>query len=105
MCAQGHDVVFSETNGNYILLNGSTDDVIPLRTVGGTYEIDVWIRPVESGGPSLAGVARACLQQMARKLEKATKNLKTVVIRSVDGWREETTAAYSSRSVLYCHRL
>ena len=41
---QGHDVVFSETKGNFIFLNGSTDDVIPLRTVGGTYEIDVWIQ-------------------------------------------------------------
>ena len=42
VCAQGHDVVFSK-KGNFILLNGSTDDVIPLRTVGGAYEIDVWI--------------------------------------------------------------
>ena len=45
VCAQDHDVVFSETKGNNILLNGSTDNVIPFRTVGGTYEIDVWIRP------------------------------------------------------------
>ena len=36
VCAQGHDVVFSETKGNSILLTGSTDDVIPPRTVGGT---------------------------------------------------------------------
>ena len=56
VCAQGHDVVFSEKKGNFILLNGSTDDVIPLRTVGGTYGIDVWIRPGEGGGPSLGGV-------------------------------------------------
>jgi hypothetical protein len=55
VCMQGHDVVFSETKGNFILLNGSTDDVIPLRTIGGTYEIDVWIRPGEGGGPSLGG--------------------------------------------------
>ena len=55
VCMQGHDVVFSETKGNFILLNGSTDNVIPLRTVGGTYEIDVWIRPGEGGGPSLGG--------------------------------------------------
>ena len=55
VCAQGHDVVFSERKNNFILLNGSTDDVIPLRTVGGTYEIDVWIRPGEGGGPSLGG--------------------------------------------------
>ena len=55
VCMQGHDVVFSEAKGKYILLNGSTDDVIPLRTVGGTYEIDVWIRPGDGGGPSLGG--------------------------------------------------
>ena len=55
VCAQGHDVVFSEKRGDFILLNGSTDDVIPLRTVGGTYEIYVWIRPSEGGGPSLGG--------------------------------------------------
>ena len=36
VCAQGHDVVFSETKGNLILQNGSTDDCIPLRTVGDT---------------------------------------------------------------------
>ena len=36
-------------------MNGNTGDVIPLRTVGGTYEIDVWIRPGEGGGPSLGG--------------------------------------------------
>ena len=55
VCAQGHDVVFSEKKGNFILLNGSTDDVIPLRTVRGTYEIYVRIRPGEGGGPSLGG--------------------------------------------------
>ena len=52
---QGHDVVFSETKGNFLLQSGSTDDVIPLRTVGGTYEIDVWIRPRDGGGTSLGG--------------------------------------------------
>ena len=56
VCAQGRDVLYSETTGNYRLLNGSTDDVIPLRTVGGTYEIDVWICPGKGGGPRL-GVA------------------------------------------------
>ena len=55
VCAQGHDVVFSEKKDHSILLNGSTDVVIPLRTAGGTYEIDVWIRPGEGGGPSLGG--------------------------------------------------
>ena len=55
VCMQGHDVVFSESKGNFILLNGSAYKVIPLRTVGRTYEIDVWIRPGEGGGPSLGG--------------------------------------------------
>ena len=55
VCQQGHDVVFSEAKGNYILLNGSADNVIPLRAVGGTYEIDVWIRPGQSSSPSLGG--------------------------------------------------
>ena len=50
VCVQGHDAVFSETKGNFILLNGSTDDVILFRTVGGTYEIDVWSRPGDGGG-------------------------------------------------------
>ena len=56
VCAQGHDVVFSEKKGHFILLNGSTDVVIALRTVGGTYDNYVWIRPGEGGGPSLGGV-------------------------------------------------
>ena len=55
VCFQGHDMVFSETKSNFTLLNGSTDDAIPLRTVGCTYEIDVWIRPGDGGGPSLGG--------------------------------------------------
>ena len=56
MCVQGHDVVFSETNGNFSFPNGSTDDDIPFRKVGGTYEIDVWIRPGDGGGASHGGV-------------------------------------------------
>ena len=55
MWAQGHDVVFSKTKDNSILFNGSSDDVVPLCTVGGTHEIDVWIRPGEGDGPSLGG--------------------------------------------------
>ena len=58
VCLQGHDVVFSETKGNYILLNGSADDVIPLRAVGGTYEIDVWIRPVMAADRAWAALRR-----------------------------------------------
>ena len=41
VCAQGHVVVFSEPEGNYILRSGSTCDFIRLRTVEGTYEVDV----------------------------------------------------------------
>ena len=55
VCVYGHGVVFSETKGNLIFLSGSTDDVIPLRTVRGTYEIGVWIRPGDGGGASLGG--------------------------------------------------
>ena len=67
VCMQGHDVVFSETKGSYILLNGSTGDVIPLRTVGGTYEIDVWIRPGDGGGPSLGGVETPLARPVAAR--------------------------------------
>ena len=49
------------------LLNGSTDDMIPLRTVGGTYEIDVWIRPGKGGGPSLVGVEAPFAQPVAAR--------------------------------------
>jgi hypothetical protein len=65
VCMQGHDVVFSETNGKYILLNRSTDDVIPLSTVAGTYEIDVWIRPCGGGGPSLGGAETPFVRPVA----------------------------------------
>ena len=55
VCMQGHDVVFSETEGIHIFLNGCTDNVIPLRMDGGTYEIDVWIRPGDGSGLSPGG--------------------------------------------------
>ena len=55
VCSQGHDVVFSEKKGNYILLNGDPETSIPLRAVAGTYELDVWIRPGEGEGISLGG--------------------------------------------------
>ena len=67
VCMQGHDVVFSEIKGNYIPLNGSTDDVIPLRTVGGTYEIDVWMCPGDGGGPSLGGAKTPCARPVAAR--------------------------------------
>ena len=55
VCTQGHDVVFAEKKGNYILLNGNPETSIPLRAVAGTYELDVWIRPGGSEGISLGG--------------------------------------------------
>ena len=58
VCMQGHDVVFLEAKGKYIFFNGSTDDVIPLRTVGGTYEIDVWIRLAMAGVQAWAALRR-----------------------------------------------
>ena len=42
---QGHDVLFSETRGNAILLNGDPKQRIELRHCGGTYELDVWVKP------------------------------------------------------------
>ena len=59
VCAQGHDVVFSEKKGNYSLVGGQPDARIPLRAVGGTYELDVWLRPSDGGdGSGKAGFAR-----------------------------------------------
>ena len=55
VCEQGHDVVFSKRKGDYIFLNGNSETSIPLRSVAGTYEIDVWIRPGSGGGISLGG--------------------------------------------------
>ena len=49
VCMQGHDVFFLEAKGKYMFLNGSTDDVISFRIVGGTYEIDVRIRLAMAG--------------------------------------------------------
>ena len=48
VCAQDHDVVFSEAKGNYIMVGGDMNNRIPLRAVGGTYELDVWLRPSAS---------------------------------------------------------
>ena len=42
---QGHDVQFSTKNGNYIYLNGDRSQKLELRHVGGTYELDVWVKP------------------------------------------------------------
>ena len=49
---QGHDVQFSNKNGNFIYLNGDRSQRLELRHVGGTYELDVWVKPSQPfGGP------------------------------------------------------
>ena len=45
VCAQGHDVVFSEKKGSFIHLDGDPRKAIPLRNSGGVFELDVWVRP------------------------------------------------------------
>ena len=47
---QGHDVRFSEKNGNFIFINGDREQKLELRHVGGTYELDVWVRPSQPFG-------------------------------------------------------
>ena len=43
---QGHDVLFTNRGeGSAILVNGKTDHRIPLRHSGGSFELDVWMRP------------------------------------------------------------
>ena len=42
---QGHDVQFSEKLGNFIFLNGDRSQRLELRHVGGTYDLDVWVKP------------------------------------------------------------
>ena len=59
VCSQGHDVVFSNKKGNYILVGGDPSSKIPLRAAGGTYELDVWLRPSDNeGGQPEASFAR-----------------------------------------------
>ena len=46
VCEQGHDVLFSSSDrGSAILIGGDVRNKIPLRHVGGTYELDVWVKP------------------------------------------------------------
>ena len=56
VCEQGHSVVFSKKKGSYILVDGDPGNMIPLRLAGGTYELDVWLRP--ASGDAEAGFAR-----------------------------------------------
>ena len=44
VCEQGHSVVFNK-DGGAILIGGDPKNSIPLRHSGGTYELDVWLRP------------------------------------------------------------
>ena len=49
---QGDDVQFSEKNWNFIFWNGERSQRLELRHVGGTYELDVWVKPKPHfGGP------------------------------------------------------
>ena len=51
VCQQGHSVLFSDgPNGSAILVNGNAKDRIPLRHSGGTYELDVWVKPSQDFG-------------------------------------------------------
>ena len=53
VCAQGHDVVFSEKKGSYIHLDGDPRKAIPLRNAGGVFELDVWVRPAGFARPGV----------------------------------------------------
>ena len=51
VCEQGHDVLFStREGGSAILVNGDPKKRIPLRNSGGTYELDVWVKPNPNSG-------------------------------------------------------
>ena len=46
VCEQGHEVRFTNKGeGSAILIGGDPNNRIPLRGSGGTYEVDVWVRP------------------------------------------------------------
>ena len=46
VCEAGHDVIFSKNDSSSaILIGGDPKNRIPLRRCGGTYELDVWLRP------------------------------------------------------------
>ena len=49
VCSQGHDVVFSERKGNYMMVGGDPNNKNPLRASGGTYELDVCVQPSNDG--------------------------------------------------------
>ena len=49
VCEMGHAVLFSK-DGSAILVGGNAEQCIPLRHSGGTYEIDVWLKPSQDFG-------------------------------------------------------
>ena len=46
VCEQGHSVLFEKDRGA-ILVGGDAENRIEFRTVGGTYELDVWLKPTD----------------------------------------------------------
>ena len=51
VCEQGHKVLFAgKGEDSAILMNGNAQDRMPLRNCGGTYELDVWVKPNPSPG-------------------------------------------------------
>ena len=51
VCQQGHAVLFTDApDGSAILVNGDSKNRIPIRHSGGTYELDVWVKPGQGFG-------------------------------------------------------
>ena len=51
VCEQGHAVLFTNApSGSAILVNGDSKSRIPIRHTGGTYELDVWVKPGQGFG-------------------------------------------------------
>ena len=46
VCEQGHSVLFEKDRGA-ILVGGDAKNRIEFRKVGGTYELDVWLKPTD----------------------------------------------------------
>ena len=51
VCEQGHAVLFSNgPEGSAILVGGDANNRIPIGHSGGTYELDVWVKPGQNFG-------------------------------------------------------
>ena len=48
VCEQGHTVLFEKDRGA-ILVQGNPNNRIEFRKVGGTFELDVWLKPADAG--------------------------------------------------------